>query len=119
MSDPKIPCLTSFPPIVDHTLISNSTIPPEIRTATTESGNLASLYLSHLSKLRRIITCRAFLKCARFRSIRQNSVRTPWSKYTAFVATDESEVTKGKYGVSVSVPVLVPDGVLYETAVQG
>jgi Ca-activated chloride channel family protein len=39
-------------------------------------------------------------------------------KYTAFVAKDESRITEGEYGVSISVPVPVPDGVKYETTVQ-
>jgi Ca-activated chloride channel homolog len=40
------------------------------------------------------------------------------SAYTAFVAVDSSERTKGESGVTVVVPVPVPDGVRYETTVQ-
>lgn len=40
------------------------------------------------------------------------------SAYTAFVAVDSSRVTKGDHGVTVTVPVPVPDGVRYETTVQ-
>jgi Ca-activated chloride channel family protein len=40
------------------------------------------------------------------------------SQYTAFVATDESRVTEGDYGVTVGVPVPVPEGVSYRTNVQ-
>ncbi len=38
--------------------------------------------------------------------------------YTAFLAVDSSAPTKGDHGVSVKVPVPVPDGVRYETTVQ-
>jgi Ca-activated chloride channel family protein len=40
------------------------------------------------------------------------------SNYTAFVAVDSSEKTQGDHGVSIAVPVPVPDGVRYETTVQ-
>ncbi len=40
------------------------------------------------------------------------------SAYTAFVAVDSSHRTSGDHGVTVAVPVPVPDGVLYETTVQ-
>jgi Ca-activated chloride channel family protein len=40
------------------------------------------------------------------------------SAYTAFVAVDSSHKTAGDYGVSVVVPVPVPDGVRYDTTVQ-
>jgi Ca-activated chloride channel family protein len=40
------------------------------------------------------------------------------SAYTAFVAVDSSRKTSGDYGVSVVVPVPVPDGVRYDTTVQ-
>lgn len=39
-------------------------------------------------------------------------------RYTAFLAVDSSETTKGDHGISVSVPVPVPDGVRYSTTVQ-
>ncbi len=40
------------------------------------------------------------------------------SAYTAFVAVDSLTKTEGDHGVTVAVPVPVPDGVRYETAVQ-
>ncbi len=40
------------------------------------------------------------------------------SAYTAFVAVDSSRQTSGDHGVTVVVPVPVPDGVRYETTVQ-
>ena len=40
------------------------------------------------------------------------------SQYTAFVAVDSSRRTEGDHGVTVNVPVPVPDGVKYETTVQ-
>jgi len=40
------------------------------------------------------------------------------SAYTAFVAVDSSRQTAGEHGVTVDVPVPVPDGVRYETTVQ-
>jgi Ca-activated chloride channel family protein len=40
------------------------------------------------------------------------------SAYTAFVAVDSSRVTAGDHGVSVAVPVPVPEGVRYDTTVQ-
>ncbi|MHC4343465.1 MAG: VIT domain-containing protein, partial [Planctomycetota bacterium] len=40
------------------------------------------------------------------------------SAYTAFVAVDSSRKTAGDHGVSVAVPVPVPDGVRYGTTVQ-
>jgi len=40
------------------------------------------------------------------------------SEYTAFVAVDASAKTAGDFGVSVPVPVRVPDGVRYDTTVQ-
>ncbi len=40
------------------------------------------------------------------------------SSYTAFVAVDSSRKTEGDHGVTVAVPVPVPDGVRYETTVQ-
>jgi len=40
------------------------------------------------------------------------------SAYTAFVAVDSSRITEGDHGVTVAVPVPVPDGVRYETTVQ-
>ncbi|MEO1129232.1 MAG: VIT domain-containing protein [Planctomycetota bacterium] len=40
------------------------------------------------------------------------------SKYTAFVAVDSLSVTEGDHGVSVVVPVPVPEGVRYETTVS-
>jgi len=40
------------------------------------------------------------------------------SAYTAFIAVDSSRRTAGKHGVSVAVPVPVPDGVRYETTVS-
>ena len=40
------------------------------------------------------------------------------SKYTSFVAVDSSRKTAGDHGISVVVPVPVPDGVKYETTVQ-
>ena len=39
------------------------------------------------------------------------------SAYTAFIAVDSSQVTAGDHGTSVNVPVLVPDGVRYDTTV--
>lgn len=40
------------------------------------------------------------------------------SAYTAFVAVDASAKTAGDHGVTVAVPVPVPEGVKYETTVQ-
>lgn len=40
------------------------------------------------------------------------------SKYTAFLAVDGSERTKGEHGYTVHVPVPVPDGVRYDTTVS-
>ena len=40
------------------------------------------------------------------------------SAYTAFIAVDSSRRTEGDHGVTVAVPVSVPDGVRYETTVQ-
>jgi len=40
------------------------------------------------------------------------------SAYTAFVAVDSSRKTIGDHGVTVAVPVPVPDGVRYDTTVQ-
>ncbi|KPK45100.1 MAG: hypothetical protein AMJ65_00870, partial [Phycisphaerae bacterium SG8_4] len=40
------------------------------------------------------------------------------SSYTAFVAVDSSRKTEGDHGITVAVPVPVPDGVRYETTVQ-
>ncbi|MHC4355003.1 MAG: hypothetical protein ACYS0H_20060, partial [Planctomycetota bacterium] len=40
------------------------------------------------------------------------------SSYTAFIAVDSSRTTEGDHGITVSVPVPVPDGVRYETTVQ-
>lgn len=40
------------------------------------------------------------------------------SAYTAFVAADVTRRTEGEYGVSVAVPVPVPDGVRYDTTVN-
>ncbi|MBN2592981.1 MAG: VWA domain-containing protein [Sedimentisphaerales bacterium] len=40
------------------------------------------------------------------------------SAYTAFIAVDSSHKTSGDHGVTVAVPVPVPDGVRYETTVQ-
>jgi Ca-activated chloride channel family protein len=41
------------------------------------------------------------------------------STYTAFVAVDSSRVTEGDHGTTVVQPVPMPDGVKYETTVQG
>jgi len=41
------------------------------------------------------------------------------SRYTAFLAVDGLERTKGEHGYTVDVPVPVPDGVKYETTVDG
>ncbi|GMU82992.1 MAG: hypothetical protein AMXMBFR47_28630 [Planctomycetota bacterium] len=41
------------------------------------------------------------------------------SDYTAFVAVDSTRRTEGDHGTTVSVPVPVPDGVKYETTVDG
>jgi len=40
------------------------------------------------------------------------------SAYTAFIAVDSSRKTSGDHGVTVNVPVPVPDGVRYDTTVQ-
>jgi len=40
------------------------------------------------------------------------------SAYTAFIAVDSSSKTAGDHGVTVAVPVPVPDGVRYDTTVQ-
>jgi len=40
------------------------------------------------------------------------------STYTAFIAVDSSRKTTGDHGVTVAVPVPVPDGVRYDTTVQ-
>jgi Ca-activated chloride channel homolog len=40
------------------------------------------------------------------------------SAYTAFIAVDSTQTTAGTYGVTVAVPVPVPEGVRYETTVQ-
>ena len=40
------------------------------------------------------------------------------SAYTSFVAVDSLTRTAGRYGTTVSVPVPVPDGMLYETTVS-
>lgn len=40
------------------------------------------------------------------------------SSYTAFIAVDSSRKTEGDHGITVSVPVPVPDGVRYDTTVQ-
>jgi Ca-activated chloride channel family protein len=40
------------------------------------------------------------------------------SAYTAFIAVDSSRKTSGDHGMTVAVPVPVPDGVRYETTVQ-
>jgi Ca-activated chloride channel family protein len=40
------------------------------------------------------------------------------SAYTAFIAVDSSRKTTGDHGITVAVPVPVPDGVRYDTTVQ-
>ncbi len=40
------------------------------------------------------------------------------SAYTAFVAVDSTQTTAGDHGVTVAVPVPVPEGVRYDTTVQ-
>lgn len=40
------------------------------------------------------------------------------SAYTAFLAVDSSQKTTGDHGISVAVPVPVPDGIRYDTTVQ-
>jgi Ca-activated chloride channel family protein len=40
------------------------------------------------------------------------------SAYTAFIAVDSSRKTTGDHGVTVAVPVPIPDGVRYDTTVQ-
>jgi Ca-activated chloride channel family protein len=40
------------------------------------------------------------------------------SAYTAFIAVDSSRKTAGEHGITVAVPVPVPDGVRYDTTVQ-
>ena len=40
------------------------------------------------------------------------------SAYTAFIAVDSSTRTQGDHGISVAVPVPVPEGVRYDTTVQ-
>ncbi len=40
------------------------------------------------------------------------------SAYTAFIAVDSSRQTAGDHGITVAVPVPVPDGVRYDTTVQ-
>ena len=40
------------------------------------------------------------------------------SAYTAFIAVDSSHRTDGDHGVTIAVPVPVPDGVRYDTTVQ-
>ena len=40
------------------------------------------------------------------------------SAYTAFIAVDSSRKTAGDHGITVAVPVPVPDGVRYDTTVQ-
>ena len=40
------------------------------------------------------------------------------SAYTAFIAVDSSRKTSGDHGMTVAVPVPVPDGVRYDTTVQ-
>ena len=40
------------------------------------------------------------------------------SAYTAFIAVDSSRQTAGDHGVTVTVPVPVPEGVRYDTTVQ-
>ena len=40
------------------------------------------------------------------------------SPYTAFIAVDSSRKTPGDHGITVAVPVPVPDGVRYDTTVQ-
>jgi Ca-activated chloride channel family protein len=40
------------------------------------------------------------------------------SAYTAFIAVDSSHKTAGDHGITVAVPVPVPDGVRYDTTVQ-
>ena len=40
------------------------------------------------------------------------------SAYTAFIAVDSSHKTSGDHGITVAVPVPVPDGVRYDTTVQ-
>jgi len=40
------------------------------------------------------------------------------SAYTAFIAVDSSRKTTGDHGVTVAVPVPVPDGIRYDTTVQ-
>jgi Ca-activated chloride channel family protein len=41
------------------------------------------------------------------------------SAYTSFVAVDSMSRTTGDHGVTVNVPIPVPEGVRYETTVQG
>lgn len=41
------------------------------------------------------------------------------SAFTAFIAVDSSRVTEGSMGTTVAAPVLVPEGVKYETTVPG
>ena len=40
------------------------------------------------------------------------------SRYTAFLAVDSLETTAGDHGITVKVPVHVPDGVRYDTTVS-
>jgi Ca-activated chloride channel family protein len=40
------------------------------------------------------------------------------SAFTAFVAVDSMTKTEGEFGTTVAVPVPVPEGVRYDTAVE-
>jgi hypothetical protein len=40
------------------------------------------------------------------------------SAFTAFVAVDSMTKTEGEFGTTVAVPVAVPEGVRYDTAVE-
>jgi Ca-activated chloride channel family protein len=40
------------------------------------------------------------------------------SVYTAFIAVDSTRTMQGDHGITVAVPVPIPDGVRYDTTVQ-
>ena len=131
----RLPDLFSGRPLVVHGKVSGA-LPSQVRVRG-QVGTVPQEFVLPVSEAREHPALRKLWARARIRSLNDALayVATPQelvdeirtlalehglaSDYTSFVAVDASRITEGDHGTTIQVPVEMPKGVRYETAVTG